>query len=263
MNGEAAITTPLIEALQAVHGGLTCRTMTKAWYLPLPCDWNAFLQSVHGKRRNWFRRTWKDFITWVGDKGYAVERARTPDGMRTGMRILAELHAERWHEEGHRGAFASPRFAGFHQEYATRILESGQLDLLWLTVGGKPVAAHYSFVSGGKVYFYQSGRTMGVPANVRLGIVMFILAIQDAMARGLREYDFLGGDSEYKSLFTNLTRPLVEVRVAPPSLRETTRFTLHTAVHAARRLSARMRQFASRPTSTVPARRTTARLDEL
>lgn|SRR5262245_9508689 len=250
MDGEGAITAPLIEALQALDGGLTCRSTTEAWYLPLPDDWNSFLQTVHGKRRNWFRRTWKDFLAWVGDKGYAVERARTPDDMRTGMRILSELHVERWHEAGHGGAFVSPRFAGFHHEYATRILKRGQLDLLWLTVGGEPVAAHYSFVSGGKVYFYQSGRKMGVPANVRLGIVMFILAIQDAMARGLREYDFLGGDSTYKSLFTTRTRPLVQVRVARPSLRETTRLTLHTAVNAARRLSVSVRHLASRPAST-------------
>ncbi len=65
---------------------------------------------------------------------------------------------------------------------------------------------------------------------------MFILAIQDAMARGLGEFDFLGGDSAYKPYFTSLTRPLVTLRAARPTLRETTRRTLAWAVRGARQL---------------------------
>jgi CelD/BcsL family acetyltransferase involved in cellulose biosynthesis len=236
MDGHGAMTAALIEALPAIRGDLTCHTEVQAYYLPLPADWEAFLATLHGKRRQKFRRTWKDFVAWVGDKGYVLERARSAEDVPRGMTILAALHAQRWQEEGQQGVFASPRFSRFHQQFATRLLEDNQLDLLWLTVGNEPVAAHYSFAVGGKVYFYQSGRRMDVPSNVRIGIVMFMLAIQDAMARGLAEYDFLGGESAYKLSFTTLTRPLLSARVARRTLREITRRGLSSAAHAARRL---------------------------
>lgn len=238
MDGRGPMTAALASALRVRHT-VGCVPAMRAHYLPLPANWEAFLESVHGKRRNWFRRTWKDFVAWAGEGGYTLERARSKEGVREGMQILAELHGARWQESGHPGAFASPRFSAFHSAYAEKLLAADQLDLLWLTVGGAPVAAIYSFVSGGKVYFYQSGRQVGTPPNIRLGIVMFMLAIQDAMARGLSEFDFLGGDSTYKPYFTASTRPLVTLRVAPPSLRETTRRGLTWAARYARQLRPR------------------------
>lgn len=243
MDGEAPGTRSLVEALSAHYGDVSVTDAMEAYHLPLPADWETFLQGLHGKRRNWFRRSWKEFLAWAGTDGYRLERATTPEDVRRGMRILADLHGERWQEEGHDGAFASQRFAAFHEDYAVRLLEKGQLDLLWLLVGGVPVAAHYSFVFGNKVYFYQSGRTTKAPANVRLGIVMFMLAIEDAMKRGLSEYDFLGGDSGgYKTYFTSHTRQLVQLRVARPSLRETTRVALRSGYHRVRRLQSTARR---------------------
>jgi len=245
-DGNGAMMAPLIDALKARHARVTATASSQAYYVPLPADWDSYLQSLPSKRRNWFRRTWKEFLAWVGDDGFALERARDLDGMKKGMRILADLHTERWRSDGQSGAFSSARFTAFHHEFAAAQLEAGQLDLLWLTVGGEPVAAHYSFVRDGKAYFYQSGRKMAVPANVRLGIVMFILALQDAMARGLKEYDFLGGDSAYKPYFTSQTRPLVDIRIARPTLRETTLQTLRRAVRAARQLSVYVEGVANR-----------------
>jgi CelD/BcsL family acetyltransferase involved in cellulose biosynthesis len=240
MDGHGPMTAALVGALQETTGSsLTCDTEMQAYYLPLPGNWEAFLCSQHGKRRNWFRRTWKDFVAWAGEKGYALERARSPDDVVRGMAILETLHKQRWQEQGQQGVFASPRFLRFHQQFARQLLENDQLDLLWLTVGNEPVAAHYSFVVGDKIYFYQSGRRIGTPPNVRLGIVMFMLAIQDAMARGLKEYDFLGGDSDYKRYFTTLTRPLLSVRAARRTIREFARRELRSAAHAVRRLVAR------------------------
>ena len=39
---------------------------------------------------------------------------------------------------------------------------------------------------------------MDAPPKVRLGIVQVIFAIQEAMRRGLGEFDFLGDASPYK-----------------------------------------------------------------
>lgn len=235
MDGESVITAELSRALRRQHARVAYDATMHASYLTLAPDWETYLRQVDGKkRRNSIRRAWKDFVAWAGEGNWRLHRAGTAEEVHQGMRILAQLHEERWQAEGEPGAFTSERFSRFHVDHAIGLLERGQLDLLWLTVGNTPVAAQYSFVAGGKVYFYQSGRKIGAPPKVRLGIVMCILAIQDAMARGLEEYDFLGGDSPYKRYFTSTTRPLVNIRVARPSLREATRRTLQTAAPTVR-----------------------------
>ena len=250
VDANGAMTVPLDAAFEGHH--VHVAPMGEAYFLPLPSDWETYLQGLHKKRRYWFKKTWKDFEAWVGDSGYSLERARTADELRTGLGILAALHGERWQSDGQSGAFASSRFMAFHEQFAASLLATGQLDLLWLTVGGQPVAVHYSFVHHGKVYFYQSGRKMDVPAGVRLGIVMFIVALQDAMARGLTEYDFLAGDSAYKPFFTQLKRPLVQIRIARSGWRETTLQTLRFGVRGARRLARKVRALKA-PRSAVAA----------
>ena len=95
----------------------------------------------------------------------------------------------------------------------------GQLDLLWLTVKGEPIAAAYNIVFRGKVYFYQSGRKLDLPKQVKPGISIHAFAIERSITLGHREYDFLNGASQYKLKLATATRPLVTLRAIAPSLR--------------------------------------------
>lgn len=230
---------PLTDQIAAAFGNanviLDRRTVTQAYYLsPPPATFEAFLETQQGKRRKWFRKALRDFETWAGPEGFFVEAAVDRASLEKGMQILADLHSQRWREEDSDGVFASLRFWAFHKSFAAQMLERGQLDLMWLIVRDEPVAAVYSFIAEGKIYCYQCGRKMGVPKTVRLGIVMFLFSIQAAGARGLREYDFLGGHSGYKSQFTSLTRPLDEIRLARPIAKERLRRALTTAVRRMR-----------------------------
>ena len=75
----------------------------------------------------------------------------------------------------------------------------------------------YNLRHGGKIYFYQSGRKLEVPAEVRVGVTMHAYLIRAAIEEGLREYDFLAGTSQYKMSLALATRPIVNLRVARPS----------------------------------------------
>jgi hypothetical protein len=189
MNGEDPATTFLFDELSRGTFLVERTVQTEALYLTLPKNWDLYLSSVHGKRRNWFRRTMRDFEAWVGDRGYALHRATDDTSLRQGFDILANLHEERWQASGKTGAFHDPRFRDFHKDYTSQILAAGKLELIWLTVGDEPVAAMYNILGKNKIYFYQSGRRMGVPAHVRIGIVMFVLSLQ-VMKYGLRRVRF-------------------------------------------------------------------------
>ena len=128
------------------------------------------------------------------------------------MQILKDLHGNRWGDEA--GAFRSPRFTRFHNAVMPALFDRGVLDLRWLTVDGEPLSAIYNIRWNGKIYCYQSGRRMNVPPQIRVGIVQHAAAIKEAIVSGCREYDFLGGDVQYKRQMSLDRRPLCEWRVA-------------------------------------------------
>lgn len=228
------MTAPLIAALDRKGQTVSVAPASTAFYLPLVQDWDTYMTSLPSKRRKWFKRSWRTFLDWVGDRGYSSRVAVDDASLNEGIRILVELHTTRWESDGQDGAFASHRFRTFIESYARCLMQTGKLDLRWLEVGGVPVAAQCSFIDRGTVYFYQSGRRMDVPHSVPVGIVILMLAMQDAMAKGLATFDFLGGDYPYKGYFTKHTKPLVHVRVARRTLREGLRASLVATVRAAR-----------------------------
>jgi CelD/BcsL family acetyltransferase involved in cellulose biosynthesis len=123
-----------------------------------------------------------------------------------------------------------------------RLLEAGALDLGWLEVRGEPVAAFYNFRWKGKLSFYQSGRRLDVPEDVRVGVAMHAYLLRGAIADGLREYDFLAGASQYKQTFALAERPLVRLRVARSSWLERARRAGERGLDQARRLRERARR---------------------
>lgn len=188
-------------------------------YIPLPRTWDAYLAALSGSRRYLIRRSLRDVERFAGGN-YSVERVTKRADLERGMRILRQLHDERWSEQRPRGAFASSRFTRFHEAVMPGLLDSGGLDLCWLSVRGEPMAVLYNIVHGGRSYFYQSGRSMQLPRGIRPGIALHAHAIRHAIERGLSEYDFLAGASRYKQELALASRPLVTFRAARPSLLE-------------------------------------------
>jgi CelD/BcsL family acetyltransferase involved in cellulose biosynthesis len=225
---------PTVDALEAAFrsaGMAVNRSVTgECPFTTLPASWEAWLESLDGQRRYFVRRTLRDFEKWAGPGGGELHRASTPDELIDGRAVLARLHGERWSEGG---VFRSEVFSRFHREVMERFRagDGADLDLLWLTVRGEPVAALYNIVYGNKVYFYQSGRKIDVPKGVRPGIVIHLYAMQRAIAAGIREYDFLNGATPYKRQLASGTRALITLRAVSPSLRG-------RSVEAARKLMA-------------------------
>ncbi len=189
---------------------------------PLPGSWGEYLQSLGSRHRYGVKRALRDFEAWAGEGNWRLVRADTAGQLGAGQTILRRLHGERWRQRRPGGGvFADPRFAAFHQEVMERTFrgEDGRLDLLWLTVGGKAIAAIYNLVHGRRVYFYQSGRSLDVPEGVRPGLVIHALAIRRAIGEGLIEYDFLGGESQYKRQLAPASRQLLSLHAVASGTR--------------------------------------------
>jgi CelD/BcsL family acetyltransferase involved in cellulose biosynthesis len=210
--GDGAMPNLLTESCREAGLDAELESTTEAPYVPLPASWEAYLAALDRKDRYLVQRTLRDFDAWAGADA-AFHRATNTAELEQGKAVLLALHHERWGGTGG-GTFRSPLFLAFHDRVMGRLLDAGALELLWLTVRGEPVAAVYNFRWDGKVHFYQCGRKMDVPRNVRPGGVLLYHAIRSAIEAGMREFDFLGGAAVYKSQLALATRPLLRLRVA-------------------------------------------------
>jgi CelD/BcsL family acetyltransferase involved in cellulose biosynthesis len=112
---------------------------------------------------------------------------------------LVRLHQERWTAEGEPGCFAAPRFTQFHGALVREWLPAGRAVLGRLSLGGRPVAVLYGFVTRGKFDFYQSGVVQAESGPLKSpGILAHLLLMQRLIDRGVSCYDFLRGPSSYK-----------------------------------------------------------------
>ena len=213
------------------------RTITGACpYVALPASFDEYLASLRSERRYLVKRSLRDFERWAGRDG-EFHRVRDQSELETGRRVLEALHRERWLAAGRPGVFASPRFRAFHDELMPALFARQALELSWLSVRGRPIAAAYHFVWAGKVQFYQSGRTLDVPKGIRPGIVLHAHAIRRAIEAGHHEYDFLAGTSQYKLELATGSRSVARLRAVRSGLKEGARELAARGADGIRRLS--------------------------
>ncbi|ACY18303.1 GNAT family N-acetyltransferase [Haliangium ochraceum] len=215
MDGNARMTRALVTELRRARL-LDAEVAHKPCpYIALPESWDAYLAMLSSSRRYYIKRSIRGLEKWAG-KELRIERVTEPAELERGFAILSELHEQRWQSSGRSGVFASQRFTQFHRTVMPALLEAGQLELMWVSKGEQPLAAVYSIIWDDKLYFYQSGRRVDLPPKLRLGIAIHAYAIQHAIERGLRKYDFLAGDAPYKQRLALEKTPLVRVRASAP-----------------------------------------------
>ena len=234
MTGGAAAET-LQTALASHHLDVTLEEVDRAPVVSLPKTDDAYLASLGAEKRARLERAMAALEAWAGGTP-TLERVDTPARIDEGLEVLETLHRAH-HPDG--GVYRSSRFRAFHQKAMPRLFAAGALDVGWLRVHGRPIAAFYNLRWRGRASHYQSGHASEVPADANIGVTLQALLVRAAIEDGLSEYDFLGGVLDYKMALTSDTRPLVTLRAARPSLRETAR---RTAEGTTRRLRALLRR---------------------
>ncbi len=106
------------------------------------------------------------------------------------------------------------RCAAFHREAIERLFSHDQLQLAWLELDGRPVAAEYSLSDGHVLYAYQSGMDPAAAEHEPGGLAL-IATLRQAIDSGYRAVDFLRGDEPYKAHWRARPRPMQQVRILP------------------------------------------------
>jgi CelD/BcsL family acetyltransferase involved in cellulose biosynthesis len=146
-----------------------------------------------------------------------------------------ELHAGRWGDRGGSSAFRTAEQKGFTFDAAAELARAGmtRFEEIWLE--GECRASLFGFESGDCYYFYLSGFDQAW-SKYSLGFTLLWLSIREASRRGLKMYDFLRGDENYKFDWSDNSRMTVAAQVASDTLAARWRLAREYTRDAARAL---------------------------
>lgn len=137
--------------------------------------------------------------------GFMIETAG-PETVQALLSELVRLHQARWVAQGEPGALAGPAVLGFHRDAVPGLLEAGVLRLQVLRIGGMVAAACYALLAGrDRILFYLSGFDAGL-SFVSPGTLLLAAMLEQAIAEGRREADFLRGREGYKYAWGGVDR---------------------------------------------------------
>ncbi len=175
-------------------------------------SWESYLASLGSQHRYNFHRRLKNLHK---EGTVTFDMVEKEDQRSEAFQILLTLHHRRWDERGGSETLQSPAMQAFHEAFSRTALERGWLRLYVLRLDGRAIGALYGFRYGRRFFFYQSGFD---PAYRRhsVGLVTMGLAIRQALAEGVEEYDLLHGVEPYKFLWASEAHNLVRLRLFPP-----------------------------------------------
>ncbi len=169
----------------------------KGWVAKLSpdLDRDALIQRLSSNRRSQIRRSFK---ACEADGPLQVHEAGDIETALRYFAQLGQLHNARWRREGIVGAFESADWLRFHERVIQRAFPQGGIQLLRIAAGETDVGYLYNFRWRGSVAMIQSGLVESVDNAHRPGYVCHLLAMAHNAAQCAVEYDFLGGEADYK-----------------------------------------------------------------
>ncbi|HJQ69859.1 MAG TPA: GNAT family N-acetyltransferase [Blastocatellia bacterium] len=214
--------TTLAHLLSALGPEARSKVCNGSSYVDTTGDWNTVKNSLGKTLRSNIDRHIRRLFRHHCCEFRRVERA---DELEAAVERFVILHQARWESKGEAGSFALPRFKEFLVDAMRESLDKGNLRLWTLEVDGEIEAVLLAFCDDGVAHYFQGGFNPAY-SKESLGTVMIGLCLKDcAEANDVREFDFMGGEADYKSHWTKATRETIELEW----MRQGMRSLLYTA----------------------------------
>jgi CelD/BcsL family acetyltransferase involved in cellulose biosynthesis len=169
-----------------------------------------FLSLLSSNKRSQVRRSIKQYE--INGELEIHESSSTEQALAM-FEELVVLHQDEWNKRGKPGAFSNKFLYRFHLDLIRERFKDGEIQLLEIRNHTTTVGILYCFVYHGEVLFYQSGFNYS-PGNVyRPGLVSHYYAIVHNAKKGMGTYDFLAGESAYKSSLSTDSVPMYWIRL--------------------------------------------------
>lgn len=127
---------------------------------------------------------------------------------------FVDLHRDRWGARSR--AFLDVRSQLFMRRMAELLARQDRLLLVLVRIDGRYAAAGLEFIHDGTVFGIQGGWHEDF-ARLSVGHVALAQELQWCISRGLREFNFLAGDTFYKRCWMTGSREIVGLEIANPT----------------------------------------------
>ena len=164
---------------------------------PLPDRYATVEANLDSKFRQNLRRR-RRRLAEQGEVKYFVVDGKDPKKLDEALADFFVIEASGWKGKGGTAIAQKPELVGFYTQLARDAAKRGALALGFLTLGGKPVAAHMTLIHAGRSFLLKLGYDESFH-EFSPGQQLVSEAIRDACQRGLREFDFLGPWMEWKA----------------------------------------------------------------
>jgi len=168
-------------------------------YIPLPCDWEAYLSGINKKQRHEIRRKIRRLETQeLPTRWYIVsEESRLDAEIDAFIDLMAQdAEKERFLTEVMRSQLQASIHAAF---------KAGWLQLAFIEIDGQKAAGYLNFDFGNQIWVYNSGLNYAF-GELSPGWVLLGYLLQWANEHGRQAFDFMRGDEDYKYRFGAVDR---------------------------------------------------------
>jgi CelD/BcsL family acetyltransferase involved in cellulose biosynthesis len=175
-------------------------------YIPLPGDWEGYLQTLDKKQRHEVRRKVRRLETsGTAFRWYFVE---DPAALEPEANAFMDLMTK----DPEKAAFLTTAMRHQFMETIRCAFENGCLQLAFLEIGGEKAAAYLSFDYLDRIWVYNSGLDRSL-MDYSPGWVLLAYLLQWANENQRKEFDFMRGDEDYKYRFGGIDRFVIRVRI--------------------------------------------------
>jgi CelD/BcsL family acetyltransferase involved in cellulose biosynthesis len=202
----------VLELLNRVHESLPGFEIENGWvcpYLEIPESKEKLLANLNPTFRRGLRRQLRKLKREQGrvELKYYYEMG----SLEQAMEILFRLHQKRWKLKGEAGVFESQDARDVSMETSKLFDQKNWFRLYFLTVNDKPVAANLSLEYKKKMYGHLVGFDPDY-SRYGVGCLLQLKVLEECIAEGISEYDFMQGAEPYKFNWTSKYRQSKNVR---------------------------------------------------
>lgn len=174
------------EVIQKMSGDFHFHSEEVAPYIDLPGDFETYVSCLPRHDRQELRRKKKKLEV----SSWQLEKAKSGEDVDDFFR----LHRT---SDTNKDKFMTEKMENFFRDMAKVFFDLGRLDLSYLVVEGKRVAANFSFLERDRVLAYNAGFDLNY-GYLSVGVLAHAYAIREAIEKKLKVYDFLRGNEKYK-----------------------------------------------------------------
>ncbi len=159
--------------------------------LDLPGDWEGYVSGLGKKDRHELRRKLRK-LPQAG--AVEIEFLESPADIEPALDDFLRMHRE---SRADKANFMTGQMEVFFRRVVLALAAEGVAEMTFLKLAGKRVACLLCFKSGDEYLLYNSGYDPAY-SGFSVGLLSKALALQHAIERGYKRFDFLRGHEHYK-----------------------------------------------------------------